>query len=35
MLEPKNSEYKWKQLSEEEKYNMRIEARDKMHGVKS
>ena len=27
MLESKNSEYKWKQLSLEEKYNMRAEAR--------
>jgi len=27
MLESKNSEYKWKQLSLEEKHNMRIEAR--------
>ena len=27
MLESKNSEYKWKQLSVEEKHNMRIEAR--------
>ena len=27
MLESKNSEYKWKQLSVEEKNNMRTEAR--------